>query len=153
MLSPWMLVIDMPFKDPIKRKEYNKKFHSNEYHRNYRKKNRAKRRAYEKQYKQNNPEKQLLSNAKQRAKKIGLPFNITLEDIFIPDYCPILGIKLGTTDGGKGQVDDSPSLDRIRPEEGYVKGNIAVISMRANVIKNSGSAEEHRKIADWIERH
>jgi hypothetical protein len=42
-------------------------------------------------------------------------------------------------------------LDRIIPEEGYVAGNVNVVSYRANRIKNDGTAEEHLKIADWMD--
>ena len=46
-----------------------------------------------------------------------------------------------------------PSLDRIVPKKGYVEGNIAWISNRANVIKNDGTAEEHLKVAEYILHH
>ena len=91
----------------------------------------------------------LLNRARTRAKSLGLAFAITLDDIVIPEYCPILGIKLAY--GGIKERDSSPSLDKIIPELGYVPGNIAVISHLANRIKNSGSAEQHRLIADWMD--
>ncbi len=86
--------------------------------------------------------------AKERAKKYGLPFSIEPTDIYIPDYCPALGILL--TVEAHVQTDHSPTLDRIQPDLGYVKGNIAVISMRANRIKNDATAEELRQITDWL---
>lgn len=46
--------------------------------------------------------------------------------------------------------DASPSLDRFKPEFGYVPSNIVVISNRANMIKSVGTAEEHEKIAAWM---
>lgn len=144
----------MPFKNVEERKEYNRRYHTPEYCKGYRKRCGDARRAYEMAWRKSNPERRLLSNAKQRTRIHGLPqCDLELTDIFIPRLCPILGIPLGSMAGGRGQVDDSPSLDRINPLLGYVKGNVAVISMRANVIKNCGTAEEHRKIADWIEGH
>ena len=95
------------------------------------------------------PERRLLVAARNRAKTLGLPFDITEEDIVIPEVCPVLGIPLRfATDARDAH---SPSLDRIRPAEGYVRGNIAVISWRANNLKGDGSAEELRRIADWLE--
>lgn len=44
-----------------------------------------------------------------------------------------------------------PTLDRIIPNKGYVKGNIQIISQRANVIKNDASAEEIMKVAKYME--
>lgn len=38
--------------------------------------------------------KYLLRGAKGRAKARGLPFDLCPEDIEIPEYCPLLGIKL-----------------------------------------------------------
>lgn len=65
-----------------------------------------------------------------------------------PDRCPVLGTDFVMT--GK-QSALSPSLDRIRPDRGYVAGNMAVISVRANVIKNDATAAELRAVADWLD--
>lgn len=89
-----------------------------------------------KEWWQKNPEKYLLSSAKARAKRQGLEFNITEEDIFIPEYCPILLIKLNQVHYSKYDKEASPCLDRINNEKGYVKGNVAVISFRANRLKS-----------------
>jgi hypothetical protein len=78
--------------------------------------------------------------AKKRAKKFGLEFSIKLEDIVIPEYCPLLGIKLKPHDGMHNP--GSPSVDRFRSEGGYTPDNVWVISHRANWIKNNASVEE-----------
>jgi hypothetical protein len=103
----------------------------------------------QRQWAKNKPEKHLLYAAKQRAKKLGLPFNITEGDIVIPEVCPVLGIPL--LRGDSTSTFNSPSLDRIVPALGYVRGNIAVISKRANSIKNDANADELRKVAAWID--
>lgn len=84
-----------------------------------------------------------------RAKQQSLPISITVDDIETPDLCPVLGIPIFYDLHKK--ADNSPSLDRILPAKGYVHGNVAVISERANRLKNNGSSEEHRRIADWID--
>jgi hypothetical protein len=112
-------------------------------------KNPEKRRAAGRAYRTSHPEKRLLSCAKQRARLKGLPFELTEQDIFIPEYCPVFGIKLDRHRTGK-HSDDSPSLDRLDPSKGYVRGNVIVMSYRANMIKNCGSSEEHRRIAAWM---
>lgn len=94
------------------------------------------------------PEHDLWSAAKERATKFDLPFNIVLDDIVIPEYCPILGIKLQR---GKGkQHGPSPSLDRVFPELGYVKGNIAVISHRANSLKQNATIENLESLLAYM---
>lgn len=93
--------------------------------------------------------RKLLSNAKTRAKKFSVPFDLHIEDIIIPECCPALGIKL--SHGVKSPTGASPSLDRLIPELGYVRGNISIISHRANSIKNDATATELRRVADWID--
>lgn len=95
-----------------------------------------------------NPERYMLSQAKHRAKKNNIPFDIEEEDIKIPDICPILNIPLMFGEGtGKPH---SPTLDRINPKLGYTKGNIQVISLKANLMKSSATPEELLLFAKWI---
>ena len=86
----------------------------------------------------------LLSGARKRAKKKGLSFSLVYEDIFIPLKCPVLGIPLFS--GSAASRDNSPSLDRIDNNKGYVKGNIIVISYRANRLKSDSNPIELKKI-------
>ena len=87
-------------------------------------------------------EKGILARIKSRAKSNNIPFNLTLEDIIVPDRCPVLNIPLVKNHGHKGYFADSPSVDRIIPELGYTKGNIRVISNRANLLKNNATVQE-----------
>lgn len=82
----------------------------------------------------------MLWNSKKRAKEKGLEFNISVEDILIPDKCPLLGIPMYVQ--GKKQTQNSPSLDRIDSTKGYVKGNVMVISMMANTMKHVATFEQ-----------
>lgn len=93
--------------------------------------------------------KAMHSRCKFRAEKKGIEFDIEVDDIEIPEFCPILGTKL-KANISKGGDHNSPSLDRIDPSKGYVKGNVHVISKRANVIKSDATEEEVRKVADWM---
>ncbi len=60
----------------------------------------------------------------------------------------MLGIRLEP--GVANSHDASPSLDRLEPTRGYVKGNVAVISYRANRIKTDATAEELQRVLDWV---
>jgi hypothetical protein len=93
--------------------------------------------------------KSLLEAAQNRARTKSLPINITLDDIIVPDLCPVLMIPLQKSTTGRANP-DSPSLDRIIPELGYVKGNIQVISNKANSMKNNATKEELVRFANWI---
>ena len=73
-------------------------------------------------------------SAKKRAIDSQVPFDISPDDIVIPEFCPIFGIRL-EINRGRGFQPSSPSLDRIIPSLGYIKGNIQVISYRANELK------------------
>ena len=110
-------------------------------------------RKYFHDYAVKNPEKILLLSAKNRAKKRGLIFNITEKDIFIPDKCPVLNEpleKVFQPTGKRAPADYSPSLDRIDPIKGYVKGNIQVISTKANAMKNNATPKQLLMFAFWI---
>ena len=93
----------------------------------------------------------MLKRAEKRAKEKNLAFNITVDDLLIPELCPILGIKL-EVGSGKGPSDASPSLDRIDPEKGYTKGNVMIISMKANKIKSDVLVEDIEKVLDYLKR-
>lgn len=91
----------------------------------------------------------MLRCARSRAKQQNIPFDLTADDIIIPEFCPILGLKLEIA-SGKAE-DNSPSLDKIIPSLGYVKGNICVISNRANRIKYNASLDELKKVVSFLE--
>ena len=95
-------------------------------------------------------EYRLWSKAKERAKEEGVPFKISPLDVIVPASCPVLGIPIYPGIGK--QTPNSPSLDKIIPQLGYVRGNIKVVSYRANTIKQNATAEELRKVADYVER-
>ena len=92
----------------------------------------------------------MFQNAKGRSKKQGIPFAITKDDITIPDTCPVLGIRLDWGVGQGRMNDNSPSLDKIIPELGYVPGNICVISWRANRLKNDATLAELESVCDYL---
>jgi hypothetical protein len=95
------------------------------------------------------PRISLLRGAKSRAQNMDLPFDITREDIVLPDTCPILGIKLQKN---RDKLEDSSyTLDRTIPSLGYVKGNIAVVSHRANTLKSNSTVEEMKMLLKYLE--
>jgi hypothetical protein len=77
--------------------------------------------------------KKSIQLAKDRAKKRGLDFNLSLDEVVFPDVCPILNIKL---EHGNQDWQTSPSIDRIDNSKGYTLDNIIVVSALANSIKN-----------------
>ena len=103
---------------------------------------------YNHEYIQRHPERGLFDRAKKRAKAKKLDFNLQVSDIVIPAFCPVLGIPISI--GKKTIQPNSPSLDRIIPELGYVKGNVQVISARANAMKNDASRDELLRFAGWV---
>jgi hypothetical protein len=83
-----------------------------------------------------------------RAKRKGIPCNLEHQDVNIPDVCPVLGIPLRW---GNGLTDNTPSVDRMIPDLGYVKGNCRVISMKANRLKSNASVEQFKAIVAYME--
>lgn len=94
-------------------------------------------------------ERVLYKNACKRARERGLEINIEENDIFIPSVCPVLGIPI--LRDATINSDNSPSLDRIDNSKGYVKGNVRVISWRANSLKRDANIEEIRSILEYME--
>lgn len=113
-------------------------------------KNKAKLKETNLQYRLRNPEKCLWRAAKQRATRKQLEFTINVEDIVIPEYCPILGIKLKRAIGTGSLLDTSPSVDRIDNTLGYTKNNIQVISTKANQMKSTANSQELLAFAYWV---
>lgn len=97
-----------------------------------------------------NPIPNMLANAKTRAQKKNLPFDLCLEDISVPNVCPALGIPLVVTPGKT--TGNSPSLDRIHNAKGYVRGNVVVVSFKANTIKNNATVEDLRMVLAFYEK-
>lgn len=96
------------------------------------------------------PERRVVVRAKYRAKCLGLAFNLTNSDIHIPAKCPILGTELSR--GAGKPAHSSPSLDRLVPEKGYVRGNIQVISHLANSMKQNATPDQLKRFAEWVRR-
>lgn len=89
-------------------------------------------------------------SAKERAKKFSLPFDIDKDYVrsIMPTHCPVFGTPFEFY--GKKTRPESPSLDRLDPEKGYVRGNVAIISLRANAIKSNASWQEIQRVAEWL---
>lgn len=140
-----------------KNKDYNQRY----YQQNKDKVKEQLRQKYQ-DLKNDTPWRLAVRRARNRAKQMGFEFNI--DDEYIESIwqttCPVLGIPLFSADFGSGMKrgeskakaqDNSPTLDRIDSSKGYVKGNIVVMSYRANLIKNCGTLDEHKKIVSFLE--
>lgn len=101
-------------------------------------------------HKKRSIESLLLERAQSRSRKNNWEFNITEEDIIVPKYCPILGYELHRNIGKSTGSYCSPSIDRIDPSKGYIKGNIQIISNKANSMKSNATKEELIKLAEWV---
>ena len=98
----------------------------------------------------NNVEKRLLTNAKARAKKDSLDFDLSVDDVLLPKICPYLKTQLSSGKTKHFDRSTSYSLDRIDPSKGYVKGNVEVISHLANAMKQNATKEQLLEFAYTI---
>ena len=138
------------------KKEYNKAYYKEnkeviaEYNKKYRKENRESLVAYHRRV----PEVSQLSRAKKRAEDKNLPFNIDIQylrDIWPKDNtCPALGIKFIRGEGKP--VDSSPSLDRIIPKLGYVKGNVQIVCNLTNQIISNATPDQVIKVGEYFKK-
>jgi hypothetical protein len=138
----------------IATKDIIKKAKNREYATKYNNTDKGRERRYS--WKRRNPKMLWCStarhNAKVRAKKRGVPFDLSAAYIYsiLPDNCPVFGNPFKFR--GNGVLGpNSPSIDRISPAKGYVEGNIVIVSLKANQIKNAFTAADIRRVAEWME--
>lgn len=87
---------------------------------------------------------------KANATKVGYTWTVDFGEINWPTHCPILGLELDYF--AENRQENSPSFDRLDNTKGYEPQNVIILSWRANRIKNDGTALEHRKIAEFLEK-
>lgn len=103
-----------------------------------------------KEYHDKDYRRSILANAKRSARHQGLPCNLeTIDDIPLVTHCPVFGTPL--VRGSLGR-ETSPSLDKIVPELGYVKGNVVIVSHRANRLKSDATLGELQLLAKFYKK-
>ncbi|NDB84552.1 MAG: hypothetical protein EB127_17895 [Alphaproteobacteria bacterium] len=93
--------------------------------------------------------KRLFNHLKKRAIGKNVPFDIEFSDIIWPESCPVFGYVLEYDNSDKPKH-NSASIDKVIPELGYVKGNVRVISYRANWLKQDSTVEELESIIRYM---
>jgi hypothetical protein len=95
-----------------------------------------------------------LSSIKSRAKQKNVAFDLDIEHLksIATEACPIFNVTFDWGQDNKGQGNYRPSLDRIIPELGYIKGNVCFISFKANSIKSDATEKELYAVADWLNK-
>lgn len=90
---------------------------------------------------------------KERSRKFGIPCDIDAAwlEHNLPTHCPVLGIELKRRTSRGDNAPTAPTVDRLIPSLGNVRGNIHIISRRANNIKSDASAEEVLRVGQWME--
>jgi len=90
----------------------------------------------------------------QHARREGVPvgfrsiveFALHIRDI-TPEKCPVFGVKLKSAKGKPNNW--SPSVDKIDPKKGYVRGNLQVMSWLANAMKRDATPKQLKQFARW----
>lgn len=107
----------------------------------------------QKKFQRTQPLKYMLNRIRGSAKRRGLEFSLLETDFqTLPKYCPVLNIELKYP--GEALNADDPaiaSIDRIDNSMGYIAGNVAIISLRANKLKRDASLEELQALTKWLE--
>ena len=90
------------------------------------------------------------SRARSRSQYLKVPFDLDagyLESIWT-GFCPVTGVPL---EKNTDRVNETAAeLDRLVPEKGYVKGNVAFLSRKINRIKNNSNLIELEKLVEWM---
>lgn len=102
---------------------------------------------------QKDPRRMMVRHAKYRAKLSGIEFSIEVDDIApCPEVCPLLGIPLFAANGAGALTANSPTLDRIKNDLGYVPGNVMIISHLANSSKRELCADQLMRLATNLKK-
>ena len=132
-------------------REYRKeRGHFSESSKRWREKNKELSNANRREWNRRNPKRNMINVCRMYAKRRGIPFDLEQSDFEIPDKCPIFGMPLERGIGSRH--DASPSIDRIVPQLGYVRGNVVVISWRANRLKQDATIDEMKSIVAFYEK-
>jgi len=110
-------------------------------------------REYRAKYRSNRRGHYLVKEAKARATKAGLAFALDdwrdhIQQRVANGVCEMTGIPFNF-DGG--QTWDSPSLDRINPEDGYTIENVRVVLFSLNVMMNSWGEEKVLEVVEALQ--
>jgi hypothetical protein len=101
-------------------------------------------------HKREAPFKLRCSRAKSRAQFLKVPFDLTPEYLanLWTGICPAFGIPIDhQTDR---DAENAAELDRLIPALGYVQGNVAWLSRKANRIKNNVELSELETLVKWM---
>lgn len=90
-------------------------------------------------------EKRIYHRIKARSNKKHIEFDLDLEDIVLPNKCPILDHVFIY-----GDKDWTYSVDRIDNNKGYIKGNIQILSNRANRMKGDFTIQELQALLKYL---
>jgi hypothetical protein len=91
----------------------------------------------------------ILCSAKYRAARLGVGFDLTIDDIAMPTHCPIFGTPLAFSNSWN----HVPSIDRVDCTKGYTRDNVVIVSMRANRIKSDATLDELKRLVAFYEAH
>jgi len=108
-------------------------------------------RARYRHHKRTAPFKLKASRAKARAARLKVPFDLDpeyLESIWT-GVCPVFNCEIYLFDRSRND-EQAAELDRIVPSLGYVKGNVAFLSRRANRLKNNVTSFELLQLYNWL---
>lgn len=99
------------------------------------------------------PFKHRCTRAKARAQSLKVPFDLTPEylETLWTGMCPVLNVPISLLE--QRDNEHAAELDRFIPDKGYVVGNVAFLSRRANRLKNNVTTKELQLLIDWMKKY
>lgn len=105
-------------------------------------------------HKETNPFLHKATRTRARSQSLKLPFDLDedyLKSIWTGE-CPVLKMPVFLHE--RSRLDEfAAELDRFIPSLGYVKGNVAFLSRRANRLKNNVTTKELKELLEWMEKY
>jgi len=118
----------------------------------YQQRNRKRLVAKARQWKRDNPQRALFLWKRSDARRRGTDFTIEMIDLDWPKDCPVHGVRLlyGPDHGVNNP--DQATIDRIDNSLGYISGNVAIMSRRANILKRDATLAELQRLVKWLQK-
>jgi hypothetical protein len=108
-----------------------------------------------------NGHREKFNRKRHQARQLGIEFTLTIEDyinlIDLYPVCPVFGVPLDysikfSTETRIPLQDNTPALDRIDNNKGYIPGNCWFISNKANRMKTDASLQELEQLVTALRR-
>jgi hypothetical protein len=139
-------------KEGIRMMTLKQRLHKRAYQRRWYKENKARQKATNRKWRYENQQRHTALEVRYRAKNKGIPCDFDyLVSMKCPRLCPVFLTSIAFT-RGRGHLprENTASFDQIIPGKGYIRGNVQIISLKANMAKSNLTPAQLLLFSKWV---